>query len=375
MKKAIVLGAAMLLAGAAAFAADVKFGGAFKAGYTFNYGLDTEKWTNSEKTDGDNKAEAEMDLNVADADGLWAISFGADPMDKAGGFGDYYMKAKLTVDFTKALAAGGVDLGDFTLKASIGNQDTENMASAYGNYSGRNYQQLKATSNNNDTEHTLTSIDLGYGKLVSGQYKFDPTGKLHQGISAVVTPVDGVKVSATYVQKGIGKRFFTDQGKMNWVFQGAADVDINKFVNVDKLTLKAGAFYDFVNADYTSDKDGNLSLVGAGAMVGYDKYSLGVDYVFEQKFKGNTSDKTKNVNHLMAKATVKDVVKGLTLAPWFRDDDFDTDGYLVGLETSYTFAKVTYHVDLEGRFGTKDDTSTKKNTDYIQIAPYVTLSF
>ena len=380
MKKAIVLGAAMLLVGATAFAADVKFGGAFKAGYNFQYYTDADKWVNSEKTDGDNKAEAEMDLDVADADGLWAVSFGADPIvdeEMRGGFGDYYMKAKLTVDFTKALAAGGVDLGDFTLKASIGNQDTENMASAYGNYSGRNYQQLKATSLKKNSSSTLTSVDLGYGKMVSAQYKFDPTGELHQGVGAVVTPVDGVKVSATYVQKGVGKRFFTTQGKTNWVVQGAADVDINKFVNVDKLTLKAGAFYDFVNADYTTDKDGNLSLVGAGAKVGYDKYSLGVDYVFEQKFKGTTSDKTKNVNHLMAKATIKDLVKGLTLAPWYRDDDFDTDGCLVGLETSYTFAKVTYHVDLEGQFGTKDTGKIKtgKNEDYVKIMPYVTLSF
>ena len=193
---------------------------------------------------------------MADADGLWAISFGA---DQDGGFGDYYMKAKLTVDLTKALAAGGVDLGDLTIKASIGNQDTENMSSAYGNYSGRNYQQLKATSNNNDPEHTLTSIDLGYGKLVSGQYKFDPTGKLHQGISAVVTPVDGVKVSATYVQKGKGKRFFGKQGDSNWIFQGAADVDVNKFINVDKLTLKAGLFYDFANKDYAAGKEQDYS--------------------------------------------------------------------------------------------------------------------
>jgi len=370
MKKAIVLGAAMLLAGAAAFAADVKFSGAFKAGYNFKYGLDTEKWTNSEKTDGDNKAEAELDADLADADGLWAISFGA---DQDGGFGDYYMKAKLTVDLTKALAAGGVDLGDLTIKASIGNQDTENMSSAYGNYSGRNYQQLKATSNNNDTEHTLTSIDLGYGKLVSGQYKFDPTGKLHQGISAVVAPVDGVKVSATYVQKGIGKRFFKDQGTMNWVFQGAADVDVNKFINVDKLTLKAGLFYDFVNKDYAAGKDGNLNLIGAGAKVGYDKYSVGIDYVFEQKFKGATDD-TENVNHMMVKAIASNIVDGLTLDGWFRDDDFDTDGYLIGADLSYKFAKVTYHLDLEGQFGTKDGTDGK-NADYVQITPYVTLSF
>ena len=47
MKKAIVLGAAMLLASTAAFAAsDIKFSGSAQAGYSFSFGEDniTRSW-------------------------------------------------------------------------------------------------------------------------------------------------------------------------------------------------------------------------------------------------------------------------------------------------------------------------------------------
>ena len=70
MKKAIVLGAAMLLAGAAAFAADVKFSGRIRVGYNFQFG-DTDQTTLKKNPEG------RMNLTIADSDSLWTITFDA----------------------------------------------------------------------------------------------------------------------------------------------------------------------------------------------------------------------------------------------------------------------------------------------------------
>jgi hypothetical protein len=366
MKKSIVLGAALLLAGATAFAADLSFGGSFKAGYTFQYNTDAEEWKNTYKTDGDNHAEGELDLSVADADGLWTLEFGMDATedDTNGGYGDFYEFAKVKVSVNKALETAGIDLGDLKLNASIGNQNEESLLTAYGDYSGRHYQRVFAVSTTKSNASSLTQLTGGYGKYADFQYAFDPTGKSTQAVAVVGKPVDGVKVGGAFATHSYGKRVFTDE--FNWAANASFDVDVNKFIQVDKLALNAGAFWILENYDETgSDDTDTANAIGAGVKVGYDKFTLGVDYMFEQG-EDNKDDK----NHLMAKLTAKDLVKGLTVAPWFRDDDFDTDGYLLGVETSYSFAKLTYCFDVEASLDNENESK-----DYVKFMPYVKFSF
>ena len=199
MKKAIVLGAAMLLAGAAAFAAsDIKFSGSAQAGYSFAFGEDNvyRSWKDWDGDDG----ECEFDLAISDADGLWSLSLD----DGKFGFGDLQVATQIKVNLSKALNKAGVDTGDFGFSFAVGRKAWETELTAYGDKSGNHYQRVQ-TGN----DGYLTVIDANYSSLVKARVMFSPIDDgtdagdhTSFGISAVVTPVDGVKVAAGYTKNG-----------------------------------------------------------------------------------------------------------------------------------------------------------------------------
>ena len=379
MKKAIVLGAAMLLAGAAAFAAsDIKFSGSAQAGYSFAFGEDNvyKSWKDWDKDDG----ECEFDLAISDADGLWSLSLD----DGKFGFGDLQVATQIKVNLSKALNKAGVDTGDFGFSFAVGRKDWETELTAYGDKSGNHYQRVQ-TGNGG----YVTVIDANYSSLVKARVMFSPIDDgtdagdhTSFGISAVVTPVDGVKVAAGYTKNGRmrvnskrNNKTYNPAGdptksdklvRDNWL-TGSASVDVAKLVGTKdfKLSVDVADRYAFEQDDVKYNRLSVQVAGGVDLVDGYAEYSLATE---------DASD-TTNVSQLKVGANFN-VVKGLGLGAYtqFFDltDELDSsDAFTVGGDVSYAFGNVTYAVNLEYGNETKDDAKDQ----YFAITPSVAIVF
>ena len=396
MKKAIVLGAAMLLAGAAAFAAsDIKFSGSAQAGYSFAFGEDniTRSWKDWDGDDG----EGEFDLAISDADGLWSLSFD----DGVFGFGDLQVATQIKVNLSKALNKAGVDTGDFGFSFAVGRKAWETELTAYGDKSGNHYQRVQAGNGG-----YLTIVDANYGSLVKARamfspidgpdttqdvFKWDDSASAYKketkpvegdhtsfGVSALVAPVDGVKVAVGYTKNGRmrvnskrnnvtynpakGDKLVRD----NWL-TGSASVDVAKLVGTKdfKLSVDVADRYAFEQDDVKYNRLSVQVAGGVDLVDGYAEYSLATK---------DASD-TTNVSQLKVGANFN-VVKGLGLGAYtqFFDltDELDSsDAFTVGGDVSYAFGNVTYAVNLEYGNETKDDAKDQ----YFAITPSVAIVF
>ena len=395
MKKAIVLGAAILLASTAAFAAsDIKFSGSAQAGYSFAFGEDniTRSWKDWDGDDG----EGEFDLAISDADGLWSLSLD----DGKFGFGDLQVATQIKVNLSKALNKAGVDTGDFGFSFAVGRKAWETELTAYGDKSGNHYQRVQAGNGG-----YLTIVDANYGSLVKARAMFSPidapdkddktyklntkNGKIEQvgnvegdhtsfGVSALVAPVDGVKVAVGYTKNGRmrvnskrndatynpakGDQLVRD----NWL-TGSASVDVAKLVGTKdfKLSVDVADRYAFEQDDVKYNRLSVQVAGGVDLVDGYAEYSLATE---------DASD-TTNVSQLKVGANFN-VVKGLGLGAYtqFFDltDELDSsDAFTVGGDVSYAFGNVTYAVNLEYGNETKDDAKDQ----YFAITPSVAIVF
>ena len=402
MKKAIVLGAAMLLAGAAAFAAsDIKFSGSAQAGYSFAFGEDNiyRSWKDWDGDDG----ECEFDLAISDADGLWSLSLD----DGKFGFGDLQVAAQIKVNLTKAMNKAGIDTGDFGLSFGIGRKNSESELTAYGDKSGNHYQRVQAANGG-----YLTVIDANYSSLVKARVMFSPidgkdtvattytyeeisgasgTYRLVEtskpvsgdhtsfGISAVVTPVDGVKVAAGYTKNGQSRinskrnnetylpGIFKDKLlRDNWL-TGSASVDVAKLIGTSdfKLSLDVADRFAFEQEDVKYNRLSVQVAGGVDLVDGYAEYSLATK---------DASD-TTNVSQLKVGASFH-VVEGLGLGAYTQffdltDELADCDAFTVGGDISYGFGNVTYALNLE--YG--NDTKDNADDHYFAITPSVAIEF
>ena len=292
MKKAIVLGAAMLLAGAAAFAADEKKGPTFKfsgrarAGYVFTFSdaneedvLVTPKYgTYSDKT---SKRELKLQLHFGDADGLWDINVKSGNADWDS---DDKLKAKLTLDLGKMLGQSGVDLGDFSLKAAIGNSTSESLLRAYNNATGDDKDKFQIKTSYS------TTFTAGY-KNLTAQIVTDPVTTKGDNagfaVSAMYADKDvGYKVSAGYVRFDAGWSSDADDDANNEIgaisnykadngVMISGTLDIAKMIKNDNFKLAAsGAF------DYAFDDDAKIMSVAGNVSGGIDAVDGVVEYVY-----------------------------------------------------------------------------------------------
>jgi hypothetical protein len=375
MKKAIVLGAAMLLASTAAFAAsDIKFSGSAQAGYSFAFGEDniTKSWKDWDGDDG----ECEFDLAISDADGLWSLSLD----DGKFGFGDLQVAAQINVNLTKAMNKAGIDTGDFGLSFGIGRKNWETELTAYGDKSGNHYQRVQ-TGNGG----YLTVIDANYSSLVKARVMFSPIDDgtdagdhTSFGVSAVVAPVDGVKVAVGYTKNG-RMRVNSKRNNVtynpakddklvrdNWL-TGSASVDVAKLVGTKdfKLSVDVADRYAFEQDDVKYNRLSVQVAGGVDLVDGYAEYSLATK---------DASD-TTNVSQLKVGASFH-VVEGLGLGAYTQffdltDELADSDAFTVGGDISYGFGNVTYALNLE--YG--NDKNDNADDHYFAITPSVAIVF
>ena len=386
MKKAIVLGAAMLLAGAAAFAADEKkasvlFSGAFKAGYNFDF-VQFNKDTHDGKkqqfgyyTDDDDKNEGEFDLNVADADGIWKLTF---RQDDGKLFGDFNFRTKAVIDVGKSLKSAGVDMGDVSAKLTFGRYSGETLNNAFLDLEGNHWQRVKTNGSYS------VGLEVGYGKLVGLQFIVDPTknastsksGDATYGFAVTSTPVDGVKVAVDFSRHGKSTQYGYDATTVaeDYAVGVSSTVDINKFVNVDKLTLVGSGYYTFRRfGTFGTEEDVNKQNFGAALKVGYDKVDGWLEYNYAED---NIDADGNGVGEQWVKALVNlgglVGVKGLGLDAYYMQRSFDDTWFSVGADVSYKLAGVTY--GLKAEFTDKDLSKTKSTTTF-RVRPSVLIEF
>ena len=393
MKKAIVLGAAMLLAGAAAFAADEKkasviFSGAFKAGYNFDF-VQFNKDTHDGKkqqfgyyTDDDDKNEGEFDLNVSDADGIWKLTF---RQDDGNLFGDFNFRTKAVIDVGKSLKSAGVDMGDVSAKLTFGRYSGETLNNAFLDLEGNHWQRVKTNGSYS------VGLEAGYGKLVGLQFIVDPTknastsksGDATYGFAVTSTPIDGVKVAVDFSRHGKSTQYGYNATATatkpvvvveDYAVGASTTVDINKFVNVDKLTLVGSGYYTFRRfGTFGTEEDVNKQNFGAALKVGYGKVDGWLEYNYAED---NIDADGNGVGEQWMKALVNlgglVGVKGLGLDAYYMQRSFDDTWFSVGADVSYKLAGVTY--GLKAEFTDKDLSKTESTTTF-RVRPSVLIEF
>jgi hypothetical protein len=375
MKKAIVLGAAMLLAGAAAFAADVKFSGRIRVGYSFQFG-DTDQTTLKKNPEG------RMNLTIADPDSLWTITFDAAQkvsldFDKkkanndgeTAGFSDHYYRAKATIALDKALKGAGVDLGDVSLKAFGGYYDFYETKNAYNDnpYSDNDVDRMDLNVATQSAEASIVGATVGYGKLVSVEAVSAPVSDSGVGtafaFTATSTPVDGVQVGAGYghnvrLSKGWASLTYND------ALSVSANADIAKLIKNDKFSLGAAGEFLYGFEDSDDNLDAFFQVLGR-VNGGVEKVDGYVEYGFAKV----DADGADPLHYMRAQANLN-LVKGLGLDVYYQDKDLTNekkeDDFEIGAEAVYTFGGVDYHLDVA--YVAKKDNDNFKITPWIQIA-------
>ena len=234
MKKAIVSLLVLALAVTGAFAA-VDFSGELVAGYAFQYNDKNDEWTNHIMgQDGEDTNTTKLNLGIADEDGLWKVTIEGTPtIDDSGA-----VSGDLSVDLAKLIAGPETDW-----TAAIGLNVLDRMTG------------LRAYAMADDLDRVRTaetgvwaSLTLGYSDFVKlfvgGSPKtVDTTDTNNTGanegdfmVSALVAPLDGLAVSATYVLKGDAQDSGLDAATMNNFADGivgaSADINLAKQLNI-----------------------------------------------------------------------------------------------------------------------------------------------
>ena len=371
MKKAIVLGAAMLLAGAAAFAADEKakpavvFSGFFRAGYTFKF------------EDGDFSGsiwkgkEERVNMHVKDSEGLWDVNIKSlSSLD-----GDDKLDANGTVSLSKTLEKQGLDLNGISLKFTIGTKTNDAMLRAYDNVSGDDFDKYRLVGD------YVTAFTVGYDKLtvqIASDPITDNNNNAGVAVSAKYADSDlGFAVAAGYAHKGAG---WTDDGDVanseGLMFTSAAkddatvyslqtdnglavsgNVNIAKLIKADKFKLGAGVAFNYGFGDgtktvQTTKTKGDLTTMRLVADVsgGIDMVDGFVEYAYEMADSDDFAlDKVDN-QYLKAQANLNFFAdKGISLDVYFKDTDLDdfSDYWLAGGDVNYKLGGVKYTLKAE----------------------------
>ena len=374
MKKAIVLGAAMLLAGAAAFAADVKFSGKFRAGYTFTF-EDGDMVSTPKYFDFANKKyEGRLNFVVSDADGLWSLSIKSlsgslDSNDK--------LATKATVNVGKALEKNGLDLNGFGLKFAVGNMKNNALLKAYDNASGDDRDAFKLFASGD--KGYITSFTASYDKLTF-QVDVDPVsnGEKAAGYAFSAKYADndlGFAVAAGYAHNNAA---FTDDGdndckdgfklseqKLDNGFVVSGNVDIAKLAGLD-FKLGAGAVFGYV----TEEDVGKGMRVAADLSGGIDAIDGWIEYQYDVVDPDN-ADKLSN-HYLKANANFNFFAdKGIGLDAYCGASDLEnaSDYWFFGGDIGYKLGGAAYNLNVE--------VANNAATDNVKVAvtPKVTIAW
>ena len=277
MKKFLTILTVALLACSTVFAA-VNFSGELKAGYTF-VNNDNEWTSHVMGQDGIDSNSTKLNLSIGDEAGIWSIGLeGVVNLDAR-------LMGDITVDVLKAF---GLETDwDFSV-ALLANDRVQGLR-AYSNKSGLSLDRIRSNE-----PGLWTSFTVGYGDIVSVNVAGGPklTNKTDKGapandgsngvvgmgdevttnvgdfiVSALVTPIDGLAVSAGYVFNGEEK--LVKNGVCNGSFNAEVEADVAKLIGAD-FTLGVG-----VADKYSLGQKANLVL--AQVYGGMDFFSVAAE--------------------------------------------------------------------------------------------------
>ena len=356
MKKILTIALVAMLAATSLFAG-VNFSGRFRQGYTFKFADGKDASITEWKSE-----EAKIVMKFADDDGVWSINIKGTPitLTKDEDTNDWSasavsldsndkFQANATIDVKKALAAKDVDMGDFGLKVSIGNNGTMNALSAYNDaFTGAGYYKLY---NNGKAS---TQLAASY-KMVNFNLAFDPTTDGKSLVASVkVAPVDGITVAAGYARKGYFKDQF-NKVKADNMLGGSVNVDVAKLADLD-FSLSFSAYDNFALGDT------KFNSLAANIYGGYDKFEGGVEFVMGSKIASETTT-TMGLNALVAFSATDD----LSFDAYANIGNLSKAGdtLYIGADAGYTIAGVGLNLAAGYDFGGKA----------FDITPYVVINF
>ena len=329
MKKILTILTVALLACSTVFAA-VNFSGSSTIGYMFNYGHRADQWTQLFwGDDGDDTNPNSLNLSIADENGVWTVGFRAGINGNGATLSDSgSMGGNVTIDFAKLFG-----LEDWKLTAGMIGNDRYTTLRAYSNQSGKNFDRVRTNGSS-----YVAWAGVGYGGLVEVQVAADPGlngdtnpegGNFDDGIkttsdflaSALVTPIDGVKVSVDYALKGDGA---------NGLFGAAADINLGALLDLDFSVGVSVA--DRYNIGAESN---DLAVTVYG---GVDMVDVAVEYAY-----------TAKSEHFLYAGVNLNVVENMLLDVYFGANDLAkfADTYYVGGNVGYVVSGMTFNVGIE----------------------------
>ena len=374
MKKVLVSLLVLALATAGAFAA-VNFSGELVTGYNLNIDKNGDFHGHVFGQDGTDTNTTKLNLGVADDNGVWTI--GIEGILVADG----RVSGDITVDLMKLLAADS----DISLKLGLAVNDEQTVLRAYSNQSGNNFDRIRTAA-----PGLWASLDFTFANLVEvkvagspatalvadggdavpsvGQIgdvvelpegtkvpAIKPTGFKANGgdvaVSALVTPLDGLKVSAGWVLYGDSQNSTGKDGAVT----AAADVNVGSLVGLD---------FDLgVAASYIYGIGAENHVVAATVYGGVDAFDAYAEYAY------NT---VGEANYLVVGANVN-VVENMLLDFFVGANNLAEigDTFFVGGDIGYTVSGVTFQLGVEYAAG---DAFSYDETG-LSIVPQVKVAF
>ena len=328
MKKILTIALVAVLAATSLFAG-VNFSGRFRQGYTFTFADGQDPASAAWKTN-----EAKFVIKATDDDGIWTVGLkNYGPLDS-----NDKWAANASVSLTKALAKAGVDMGDFGLAISLGNNSKMTALSAYNDPTGNEYFKLK----NNGNESIQFAAN--YGSLVKFNVAFDPTNDGGSTVaSALIAPVDGISVGAGYTYNGYFNDSFApvDAEGSSLGFAGKNMVGVSALVDVAKLAdldfKLAVSAYDNI----LLEKDANVNSFAANVSTGVDMVDGFVEFVMNNQKDNNKFGLNTCINF--------NLVDNLALDAYFNIGDFSdvSKSYNIGADASHDLAGVTFALNAD----------------------------
>ena len=379
MKKILTILTVALLACSTVFAA-VNFSGELVTGYNLNFDKDGNFSGHVFGQDGTDTNTTKLNLGIADDNGVWSV--GIEGILVADG----RVSGDVSIDMMKLFGADS----DLSVKLGLAANDEQAALRAYSNQSGNNYDRIRTSA-----AGVWANLSVGYADLVTvtvagspatpavadggdiaGTYNdyankvnealpegtpdeektptIKPTGFGANGgdlaVSALVTPVDGVKVSVGYVLNGKD-----DDGTGSEGLFDAADVNVGALAGLD-FDLGVSAAYKYGVAN-------KQNVIAATVYGGVDAVNGYVEYAYLSGAKQN---------YLVAGANFN-VVENMLLDVFVGANDLGTfgDTFFVGGDVGYTVSGVTFKLGVEYAAG---DAFSYDETGF-SIVPQVSVAF
>ena len=375
MMKKLIVSLLVLAMALSAVSAAVDFSGSLTAGYAFQYNNRENEWrTHIMGDDGEDTNTTSLNLNIGDDNGLWNVTLeGAMVTDEAG-----EISGDITVDLAKSIAAAFGTTTDWSVDLSFYANDRLTGLRAYSMQ--KNLDRIRTADGG-----LKVALNLGYGDFFDLMIGGSPAtvddvedSFAHLGaqegdfmVSALVKPLDGLAVSATYVLKGDGEDSGVDTNATNNYGHGM----IGASANVDLATLIGLDFSLGVGLSEKYQFEDNNNIFAAAVYGAFDPIAFEAQYGL--KTYGN--DRTE---HFLYAGVDITAVENMLLDVYFGAYNLSefSDSWFIGGDVGYTLSNVTYKLGIEYGGGTSyayDDNyyATNKTAAGLWIVPSISVAF